>query len=245
MCTIARMPEAQTKDYSNLYIPAAIVIAGIIIGAFVMIGLSRPGSGTGATAQVKVNVKDVKTDGEPYIGSKDAPVTIAYWFDYQCPFCKAVDVGGIPQIPLEPAIPGVVKEYVDTGKVRIVFKDYAFLGPDSVTAALYSHSIWKLYPEKFYEWHVAMFTAQDEENGGFGDEASIVTLTRTVSGIDADAVKADVAAHKAEYQSAIDADKTEGTSMGVQGTPGFITGKTLIPGAVDFATLKQAIDEQL
>lgn len=241
------MPEAQTKDYSKLYIPAAIVAAGLIVGVFVMIGLSNSGgAGAAGTATVKVNIKDVKTDGDPYIGQKNAPVTIAYWFDYQCPFCKAVDVGGIPQIPIEPAMPEIVKEYVDTGKVKVVFKDYAFLGPDSVTAALYSHAVWNLYPEHFYEWHVAMFKAQDEENGGeFGGEASVVALTRTISGIDADKVKADVAAHRDEYQKAMDADKAEGAKLGVQGTPGFITGKTFIPGAAEFSTFKQAIDEQL
>ncbi len=242
------MPEQQTtaaaKDYSNLYTPAAIVIAGALIGIGLYLALSSqaPAGGQGPT---DVDIADVKLDGSPFIGKEDAPVVLAYWFDYQCPYCKAVDVGGIPQIPIEPAMPLLIQQYVDTGKLRIVFKNYAFLGPDSDTAALYLRAIWKLYPDKFYAWHEAMFHAQDEEHAGFGDEASIVKLTRGIAGIDADKVKADVAANMAAYQAMNDADKAEGTSLGVSGTPGFITGTTLIPGAVEFPAFQTAIDEQL
>ena len=133
-------PAIPAKDYSALYLPVSILIAGALIAVGLFFGLSGKSASTGtpATPQPQaVNVKDVKTDGEPFIGKKDAPVTMAYWFDYQCPFCKAVDVGGIPQIPVTPAFPTLIKDYVNTGKLRIVFKDYPFLGNDSVTAAMY------------------------------------------------------------------------------------------------------------
>lgn len=238
--------EAARKDYSNFYTPIAIIFAGALVGVGLFYGLSGGSATSGSgTPAAEVNIEDVKTEGAPFIGETNAPVTLAYWFDYQCPFCKAVDVGGVPQIPIEPALPRIVKEYVDTGKVKIVFKDYAFLGPDSMTGALYEHAIWKLYPDKFYEWHTAMFKAQDEENGGFGDEASVFALTRGIAGIDADKVKADVAANRDAYEAEIDADRTEGAGFGIQGTPGFITGKTLIPGAAEFDRFKAAIDSQL
>ena len=241
------MEPTTAKDYSKLYVPAAIVIAGVIIGAFVMIGLTKSGTGAaGEQPAAKVDIKDVKIDTDPFIGNKNAPVTIAYWSDYQCPYCKAVEVGGVQGINLVAAMPSLIKDYVDTGKVKIVFKDYPFLGNDSITAALYEHSIWKLYPSKFYEWREAMFKAQDDEGDqGFGDEASIITLIKTIPGLDAAKIKADVAANTAEYQKQVDADRTEGSSFGIQGTPGFITGKTLIPGAAELATFVKAIDEQL
>lgn len=243
------MPPSVNHDYSKLYIPAAIVVGFIILGVFIMIGLSMSGSAAPANGQqptVAVDVKDVKIDGNPYIGDKNAPVTLVYWSDYQCPFCKAVEVGGVPQIPMDPAIPKLITDYVDTGKLKIVFKDYPFLGQDSVVAAEYEQAIWKLYPTKFFTWREAMFHAQDDEGDqGFGDEASIIALIKTIPGIDAAAVQADVAANKATYDAEANADKAEGASFGVQGTPGFITGKTMIPGAVDYATFKSAIDAQL
>lgn len=240
------MPEQQKKDLSNLYTPIAIVLAGVIIGAFVMVGMTKMGSSptAGGQQQVDVDIKDVELEGHPYIGDADAPVVLAYWSDFQCPFCKAVEMGH-PQIPTEPSIPALIEEYVDTGKLRIVFKDYAFLSEDSTTAALWGRAIWDLYPEKYWEWREAMYDAQDEEHGGFGNADSIYELTQGIDGVDASAVRTRVASNGDEYLNTIEADKAEGTALGIQGTPGFITGKTLIPGAYPLSEFKRVIDEQL
>ena len=115
-----------TRDWSNLYTPIAIVIAGIFVAGGLMIGLSH-GSGNAApagnqaAAAPSVNIKDVKTDGEPYIGSANAPVVMAFWSDFQCPYCKAFEVGGIPQITTPAAFPDIVKNYVSTGKLKVVW----------------------------------------------------------------------------------------------------------------------------
>lgn len=237
------MPDTQSV-FQRYLVPIAIVVAGALIAGAVYFSNSG-GSGPQGGGLPTVNVKDVNIQADdPVIGDKNAKVTLAYWFDYQCPFCKAVDVGGIPQIPIEPALPVLVKDYVEAGKLKIVFKDYAFLGEDSTTAALYKHAVWDLYPEKFYEWHEAMFKAQDEENGGFGDEASILELTRTISGLDAKRLKQQVAEKRDAYLTLIREDQQEGAKFGIQGTPGFITGNTLIPGAEELSAFKAAIDVQ-
>ena len=247
------MPEqnmggSAAKDYSNLYVPGAIVVAGVLIAIGLFLGLSGKsvGSAGGLPAPQKVNVKEVKTDGQPYIGKKDAPLTMAYWFDYQWPFCKAVEVGGIPQIPITPSFPTLIKEYVDTGKLRIVFKDYPFLGKDSITGAMYEHAVWETYPAKFSTWQEAMFKAQDDEGDvGFGDEASILALVKKIPGMDAGTLKALVAQRKDAYQKDMDADRNEGASFGIQGTPGFIIGTKAIDGAQELSAFKAAIDSQL
>jgi protein-disulfide isomerase len=250
--------ETQPKSSSQgftISVPTAIIIAGAIIGGSLIIGLKSAniGSGAGAaaapTAPAKktANIKDVKiTANDPYIGNANAPVTLAYWADYQCPFCKAVETGGVPQITVGASIPTLIKDYVDTGKVRIVFKDYPFLGNDSITAALYEHAIWEKYPAQFYAWRVAMFKAQDEEGDqGFGDETSILALIRTIPGMDANVLKALVAQNTAKYTAEIDADRAEGSTLGVQGTPAFITGTQFIDGARPLADFKAAIYSQL
>ena len=239
------------NNYSNLYLPIAIVLAGALVGLGLFLGLrggtlGQQADGNGATAAV--NIKDVKITAEdPYIGNANAPVTMAYWSDYQCPYCKAVEVGGVPQIPLTPAIPTLIKNYVDTGKLRIVFKDYPFLGQDSVTGALYEHAIWKLYPSQFYAWREAMYKAQDEEGDqGFGNAASIDQMIKTkFKQMDDAKIKADIAANTQKYTDEMNADRDEGAKFGIQGTPGFIIGKTLIPGAVELASFTQAIDPLL
>lgn len=153
------MSESTTKDYSALYLPGAIVLAGALVAVGLFFGLSHGTNGAtagGQPAPKDVNVKDVKIDGAPFIGKADAPLTMAFWSDYQCPFCKAVEVGGVQGIPTAPSIPDIVAKYVDTGKLRIVFKNFAFLGQDSITAAEYEKAVWALYPDKYFAWRTAM-----------------------------------------------------------------------------------------
>ena len=242
------MPEtASKKDMSALYTPAAILIAGALIGGGLFFGLSKGGSTTpGGPSAPSVNIKNVKVAGEPYIGKENAPVVLAFWSDYQCPFCKAFEVGDVPQIPTPAAYPDLVKNYVNTGKLKIIFKDFAFLGSDSMTAAEYGRAVWDLYPDKYPAWREAMYKAQDEEGDqGFGDEASIVALSGKIAGIDALKLKAQVTSKKGEYDAMIDADKQEAASFGINGTPGFITGKQLISGAESLAVFTAAIGAQL
>jgi protein-disulfide isomerase len=234
------------KDYSALYLPGAILVAGLMIAIGLFFGLAG-GKSAGIQGQPeprKVDAKEVKTAGVPFIGKENAPLTMAYWFDYQCPFCKAVDVGH-PQIPTQPSMPMLIKDYVETGKLKIYFKDYAFLGPDSMAAAEYKHAVWEMYPDKFYEWHEAMFHAQDEEHGGFGNEESILALIKKIPGMDANKLKALVAQKKSQYDADIAAEQQEGAKFGIQGTPGFIIGKQAIDGAVGPEQFKAAIDSQL
>ncbi len=236
------MEPTTRKDYTNLYIPGAIVLAGLIIGVCLIIALS-PSAGTqqpaGAVAQptANIDIKNVKTGDDPYIGKADAPVTLAYWSDYQCPFCKQFELTTLSQL---------IKKYVDTGKVKVVFKDYPFLGNDSITAAEYEHAIWKLYPTKFFAWREAMFNAQDAEGDqGFGKADTIDTLIKGIAGLDDAKIKADIAANKDAYDTAIQADRTEGANFGINGTPGFITGTYLISGAVDVSQFEADFDTQL
>lgn len=227
---------------NNLSIPIAIVIAGALIAGVMFIGIksnrNTPTTSVGAqpTAQT-ADISKVDTAGEPFIGKVNAPVTIAYWYDYQCPFCQRNEEQTMPQI---------IKEYVDTGKVKIVFKDFQFLGPDSQTLGQYSRAVWELAPDKFYEWHKAVYDNQGTENTGWATKEKINSITTSILGAsDTAKVSQLVAINGAEYQKEMDADKAEGEAMGVNGTPGTIIGKQLISGAQPYAVFKQAIDVAL
>jgi protein-disulfide isomerase len=179
----------------------------------------------------KVNLK-----GEPFIGDADAPVVVAYWFDYQCPFCRETE---------ETILPDLIKDYVDTGKVRIVFKDFQFLGPDSQTAGLAARAVWDAAPDKFRAWHRAMFDKQDDENAGWGKKDDIIALTKTIPGIDVAKIEELMTSQAADYDRAMQADAAEGNAMGVGGTPSFLIGKQMMVGAQPYRVLKAAIDEAL
>ncbi|MCX6787883.1 MAG: thioredoxin domain-containing protein [Candidatus Kaiserbacteria bacterium] len=226
----------ETNEPNSKFLPVAVVVAGLLIAGAVMWNGSHPAAGPAGSGDApKVNIKDVKTNGNPFIGRADAPVMIAFWSDFQCPYCKNFELGTLPQI---------VKEYVDTGKVKVVFMDFTFLGSDSTDAALYSRSVWKLYPDAYFAWRTAMYTAQDDEGDkGFGDAASIDKLDATVAGIDVAKVAADVKANTSVYQASINSNKVEGQKVGLNATPSFVIGTKTILGAYPYATFKTAIDE--
>ncbi len=201
--------------------------------------VSAPTAQTQPPAQAQAQPADiskVKQSGQPSTGNPNAKVTIAYWFDYQCPFCKKFETDVMPKL---------MSDYVQTGKVRVVFKDFQFLGQDSQTAGLASHAVWETAPEKFYEWHRSIYGKQDNENSGWGSKDDIIALTKTIPGIDANKVSQLMESKKAEYQKDMDANKAEGSGFGVSGTPSVIIGNQLVVGAQPLSAFTTIIDQQL
>lgn len=237
-------PTPIQKSLQNLAVPIAIVIAGAIIGGALLVGMNNRSSATVSTvpgqpqaAAQQVDVSNVNTENEPFIGSPNTPVTIAYWYDYQCPFCKQNE---------ETAMPQLVKEYVDTGKVRIVFKDFQFLGDDSQTLGQYARAVWAVAPDKFYRWHKFVYDNQGQENSGWATQVKIRSMTTGVLGAtDAATVEQFVKTNATTYQKEMDADKAEGAAFGISGTPGLIIGKQLVEGAQPYAQIKAAVDAAL
>lgn len=221
--------------------PIAVVLGAVIIALVLLFNHGgqavQKAATNGQQGAIAVDVKNLKTDGEPYIGNANAPVTMGFFFDYQCPFCKQ---------DVQTVLSQLYTNYVQTGKLRIVFKDFQFLGNDSTTGAEYGRAVWATYPSQYYTWYLAMFNAQDEEGDkGFGNLASIATLTKTIPGIDEAKVEADLTKNKAKYDAAISADRAEGSSYGIQGTPSVLTGTTLLQGAQTYAAVSALVDAQL
>jgi len=229
-----------TQKTMTLSVPVAILIAGAFIGVCVlasgyMHGGARSGTEDAVVAAPKVNIQDVELAGAPFIGKADAPA-LAYFSDFQCPYCKKFDQQILSEIK---------KKYVDTGKLKIVFKDFVFLGPDSNTAALFAKAVWNLYPQQYYAWREAMYAAQDAENAGFGDRASIEKLTAGIAGIDQKKVSAAVDANTDLYEKQISAEADETQKFGITGTPSVIVGKQLVGGFSPLSTYERAIDAAL
>lgn len=222
--------------------PVAVILGAVIIALVLLLNHGGQAVQQAATngqqpAAVAVNIKNLKTDNEPYIGNPNAPVTIGFFFDYQCPFCKQ---------DVQTVVAQLYTNYVQTGKLRIVFKDFQFLGNDSNTGAEYGRAVWATYPNLYYTWYLAMFNAQDEEGDkGFGNAATIQALIKTIPGMDEAKVQANLDANKAAYDTAIAADRSEGASYGIQGTPSILVGTTLLQGAQTYAAVSALVDAQL
>ncbi|MFA6050117.1 MAG: thioredoxin domain-containing protein [Candidatus Paceibacterota bacterium] len=229
---------------NNLWSPIAIVIAGALVACALYYKDASPAAPNaaaplqgGQAAKVAVDASKIKTANTPYIGQVNAPVTVAIWTDFQCPFCKRFEIDSVRKLNTD---------YVATGKVKILFKDFAFLGPDSTTLAHAGRAVWEVTPAKYYKWRDMIYEKQGQEHSGWGTKDKVLALSASV--LSADEIKkvSSLMDSKAdEYQKIIDADRAEGASFGVTGTPGTIIGKTYINGAQAYASVKAAVETAL
>jgi len=154
----------------------------------------------------------------PIAGNPQGDVTIVEFFDYRCPYCKQV----------EPSLAALLRE---DGNVRLVYKEFPILGKDSVYATRMALAARK--QGKYEAFHAAMMATK-----GHIDEAVIRQTART-AGVDVDRAKTDMAS--AEIDDVIQRNDQLARALDIHGTPAFIIGEEIIPGAVDVATLKQKI----
>lgn len=213
--------------------PIALIAGALIIaGAVYFRGPSEPSAQApeAAAPQVAVDIKKVKTEGNPFIGNAAAPVTMAVWFDYQCSYCKMFETETIAKL---------YASHIETGKVKVVLKDFQFLGADSTTSALFGRAMWELYPNHFYTWFKAVAMTQDESL------ANVKKLAAQIEGVDADRVERLMNEKKDVYQKAIDADYKEAQSFGFSGTPSTIIGTTFVNGAQPIDAVLPLLEAEL
>jgi len=151
-------------------------------------------------------------------GDPNGDVTIVEFFDYRCPYCKR-------------ALPAVMQTLKSDGHVRLVLKEFPILGPDSqlaTRAALASNKQGK-YPA----FHSAMLASTSALN-----MTTIMSIAEA-NGIDTTRLQADMKAP--EIDALIRKNLQLGEGLRIEGTPAFIVGDKLIPGAVDQATLQDLV----
>jgi protein-disulfide isomerase len=156
----------------------------------------------------------------PVGGNPTGSVTVVEFFDFRCPHCKR-------------AAPDVKKLAQEDSDVRIVYKQFPVLGPDSelaARAALAAHA-----QGKYAALHDAMLAA----NGPLTMPA-ILKLAGP-AGVDVAKLQADI--ETPEIRATIERDRALATALGITGTPSFVIGTELVPGAVDLATLKALVAE--
>ncbi len=214
-------------------------IAFAILGSAVIIAGAIAYAGIAASSDVQRGSSPAVAPAigdDPFIGSPSAPLTLYYWRDFQCPFCKQFDTE---------TLPALVSEYVNTGKLRIVFKDFVFLGPGSAAAAVMSHAAWDAASSSYYPWQDAIFSAQGSEGSGWATQKNLLAITDGVSGMNASAIAARMADNATAYQAAVAADRLEAQTLGIQGTPGFWLDGQTFTGAQPLGFFEQIINADL
>lgn len=174
---------------------------------------------------------DVPIENAYAIGDPDAPVTIVEYTDYQCPFCSRHFAQTYPLIK---------ENYIDTGIVRYVFKDFPLttIHPQAVIAAEAARCAGA--QDAYEQMHDLLFAAQSEWSGN-PDAESLFTQFAESMGLDGDAFATCLEEHT--YETAVLADLDEGIGFGIRGTPSFFINGNFLSGAHPYETFVEAIED--
>jgi protein-disulfide isomerase len=154
----------------------------------------------------------------PVSGNPKGDVTLVEFFDYRCGYCKRV-AGAVTQLQK------------DDARVRVVYKDLPILGEASELAA--KAALASKAQGKHQAFHEALLATKNEIT-----KDELLRLAGE-TGLDAKKLDADMA--NPEWQTVIDRNRALAKDLGITGTPGFIVGTELVPGALDVKGLKDLI----
>ncbi len=221
------------EEQNKFLIPGAIVFAGVIVGLAVIYSVGGFGGNKSAepAGTAALGKLSEVSSADFTLGEANAPVTIVEYADFQCPFCSKYfkDAGSV-----------FLEKYVKTGKARFVYRDFAFLGQESLWAANAARCAGE--QGKYWEYHDYLYNNQGGENqGAFSNKnlksfASVLNLNHQSfdSCLDSD-----------KYISAIQKQTKDAGTFGVQGTPATFINGALYAGALPSATFTQIIDAEL
>lgn len=173
------------------------------------------GESSGDSAFAELHRRD--PDDPMAMGAVDAPVVMVEYSEFQCPFCGRF---------ARDTAPTLIDEYVDEGLLRIEFRDFPYLGPDSDVVAKAARAAGE--QGKFWEFHDLVFANQLPPNSGQLDRDYLLDLADQ-AGLDTEQFLADLESE--EFARAINRDRNEGLDLGVTGTPAFFINDQLVMGA--------------
>lgn len=196
------------------------------------VDLSNPsqanaGSGSEVTAGKKVKVE---IGDSPKKGSESAKVVLVEFTDYQCPFCSRY---------YEQTYKNLIKDYVETGKVLIVIKDFPLNFHDQAQKAAESAHCAReqLGDDGYFKMHDKLFENQAS--------LSVENEKKWAREIGLDGEKFDSCLDGGKYSEVVNKDVSYGSSLGVSGTPSFFVNGIPLSGALPYQSFKQLIDKEL
>ncbi len=154
----------------------------------------------------------------PVIGNPDGDVVMVEFFDYRCGYCKKV-VNDLRQV------------VESDGNIRLIMKEFPILGPDSRLAA--RAALASVQQGRYEEFHFTLMAAP----GGL-NEAMVMALAEEV-GLDVERLQADMDSE--EIDALLQKNFDLAQALGIRGTPAFVIGDTLYPGALDISSLKSLV----
>jgi protein-disulfide isomerase len=226
----------------SLAIGAAIASIAIIIAFVGFDGISsqtelviEPAPTVQQVGPAEITINTFVENGSPILGNPSAPVTLIEFGDYQCHFCNVF---------FHSTEGDILKNYVETGKVKIIFKDYNIIGPDSVNASHGAHCAKD--QGSFWEYHDILYSNWTGENNGWASSENLEKFAKEI-GLDMDVWTRCML--DGTHSQTILASNEDAKSLGITGTPAFFVigsdGKTTkLFGAQPYDTLEKVIENE-
>jgi len=177
----------------------------------------------------------IGVDDDPMLGSADAKVLIIEFGDYQCPSCRMF---------WKDIEPRLKKEYFDTGKAKLVFRDFPLMQihPEALLSAMAVDCARD--QNKYWEFHDKVFREQYNK----GDDVirmKPADLKKWAKDIKLDSAAFDQCLDSEKYKDEVLKDRADGEAAGVQGTPTFFINGRVMGGAQQYPEYRKVIEELL
>ena len=186
----------------KLYYLSIPIIIGIIIGGVFS------GFVIDSNDSKKLTSSKLIENGSPIMGNPDAKITILEWGDYQCTFCYKFHQNTLNIIN---------EDFIKTGKVKIIFKDFPLNGFDSKLAAEASYCAQD--QEKYWKYHDELYKNWGGERTGWITRESLSKFAETVN-LDVEKFNKCLDDHK--YENKVDLLYAFGKEIGIDATPSFL-----------------------
>jgi protein-disulfide isomerase len=211
---------AQTRRRQRLWIlGGALLLAAVVV---VIVALAngkdekKPVARKGEVipGQVETNARfaGIQQRGIA-VGNPRAPLTLVEFADLQCPFCRDYSTS---------VMPAIVDRYVRSGKLRMEFRNVAFIGNDSLRGAQMASAA--ALQGKLWQFIDLFYLNQGEENTGYVTDEFLRRIASAVRGLDVERALAD--RNLPSVQRALTEAQTEWQVAGFTGTPAFLLGQT-------------------
>ena len=182
-----------------LAIPILIgVLAGGVLSEFVI----------DSNDSKKLTFSKLVENGSPVMGNINAPITILEWGDYQCTFCYKFHQNTLDIIN---------ENFIKTGKVKIIFKDFPLNGPDSKLAA--EASFCANDQKKYWEYHDQLYENWAGERTGWITRES---LSKFAELINLDIIEFNKCLDDSKYENKVNLMYEFGNEIGIDATPSFL-----------------------
>lgn len=205
---------------------AGLAVVGVIAFAF------WPKSQTTApTAPTSSDSLPVEVSLDKSLGEENAPVVVVEYGDFQCPACQQFFRTTVEQLKTE---------YVQTGKVRFVFRQFAFLGDESQWAAESSECANE--QGRFWDYYDKLYQEQNGENVGIFSKDN---LKQFAVDLELDTTGFNQCLDSGRYTEKVKQETLEGQQAGVRGTPSVFVNGQYIENGGSFQVLKAAVEAAL